>query len=101
MDEKPERQRPRFLRLRDILAPRGPIPISRSSWWLGVKTGRFPRPLKIGPRTTVWYSADIDRLVNQDSIAENPVEMDRQSALTNPTPQRPAHAPGKTATSGS
>lgn len=51
-----------FVRLRQILAPAGPIPVSRSSWWLGVKDGRFPKPMKLGPRTTVWRVEDIRAL---------------------------------------
>lgn len=35
------------------------IPISRASWWQGVKEGRFPKPIKLGPRTTVWRASDI------------------------------------------
>lgn len=30
-----------FVRLASILAPRGPIPVSKSTWWAGVKSGRF------------------------------------------------------------
>lgn len=40
------------------------IPISKSSWWEGVKTGRFPKPIKLGPRTTVWRVEDIRQLIN-------------------------------------
>ena len=40
------------------------IPISRSSWWNGVKTGRFPKPFKLGQRTTVWRVSDILALIN-------------------------------------
>ena len=35
------------------------IPISKSSWWSGVKDGRFPQPVKLGKRTTVWRVKDI------------------------------------------
>lgn len=35
------------------------IPVSRSTWWAGVKSGRFPKPVKLGPRTTVWRVEDI------------------------------------------
>ena len=52
-----------FVRLASILAPRGPIPVSKSTWWLGVKTGRFPQPVKLGPRTTAWRVEDIRRLI--------------------------------------
>ncbi|MEZ6030884.1 MAG: AlpA family phage regulatory protein [Hyphomonadaceae bacterium] len=52
-----------FLRLRAVLAPAGPIPVSRSTWWQGVKDGRFPRPVKLGKRVTVWRVEDIRRLI--------------------------------------
>jgi predicted DNA-binding transcriptional regulator AlpA len=41
------------------------IPISKSSWWAGVKTGRYPKPLKLGPRTTVWTVSSIRELCEQ------------------------------------
>ena len=51
-----------LVRLSAILAPRGPIPVSKSTWWAGVKIGRFPKPIKIGPRTTAWRVEDIRKL---------------------------------------
>ena len=51
-----------LVRLSQILAPSGPIPISKSTWWQGVKEGRFPKPQKLGPRTTVWKVEDIRAL---------------------------------------
>jgi predicted DNA-binding transcriptional regulator AlpA len=51
-----------FVRLSQILAPVGPIPVSKSTWWSGVKVGRFPKPQKLGPRTTVWRVEDIRKL---------------------------------------
>jgi predicted DNA-binding transcriptional regulator AlpA len=39
------------------------IPISKSSWYAGIKTGRFPAPVKLGPRTAVWRTDDIMGLV--------------------------------------
>lgn len=54
-----------FVRLRDILAPTGPIPVSRSSWWAGVKAGKYPSSVKLGPRTTAWRVEDIERLINE------------------------------------
>ena len=54
-----------FLRLSSILAPRGPIPVSKSTWWEGVKAGRYPKPLKLGPRITVWRVEDIRALIEQ------------------------------------
>jgi prophage regulatory protein len=52
-----------FLRLASVLAPRGPIPVSKSTWWAGVKTGRFPAPVKLGPRITAWRAEDIRALI--------------------------------------
>jgi predicted DNA-binding transcriptional regulator AlpA len=52
-----------FLRLSSIIAPSGPIPVGRSTWWAGVKTGRFPQPIKLGPRTTAWRVEDIRALI--------------------------------------
>jgi prophage regulatory protein len=51
-----------FVRLSQILFPVGPIPVSKSTWWQGVKDGRFPQPQKLGPRTTVWKVEDIRAL---------------------------------------
>lgn len=55
-----------FVRLKQILAPRGPIPVSRSTWWAGVSSGRFPKPTKFfGSGITAWDVADIRRLIAQ------------------------------------
>jgi prophage regulatory protein len=39
------------------------VPVSRSSWWAGVKAGRFPKPMKLSERVTVWRASDIRDLV--------------------------------------
>lgn len=39
------------------------IPIGKSTWWAGIKTGRFPKPVKLGPRTTAWRVEDIRKLI--------------------------------------
>ena len=41
------------------------IPISRAAWWNGVKEGKYPKPIKLGSRTTVWRESDVLALVNQ------------------------------------
>jgi prophage regulatory protein len=53
-----------LVRLSSILAPAGPIPISRSAWWAGVRTGRYPKAIKLGPRTTAWRAEDIHKLID-------------------------------------
>ena len=60
--DNPDFPKTGFVRLSQILAPRGPIPVASSTWWLGVKDGRFPKPQKLGPRTTVWKAEDIRAL---------------------------------------
>jgi predicted DNA-binding transcriptional regulator AlpA len=64
-----------FVRLKQILGnpkadPPVPaiIPVSRSSWWLGVRNGRFPQPVKLGPRTTAWRVEDIRKLIEQGTV---------------------------------
>ena len=61
-----------YLRLKQIIgapetrsSPAVPaiIPVSKSTWWLGVKSGRFPKPVKLGPRTTAWRVEDIRQLI--------------------------------------
>lgn len=59
-----------FLRLRQIIGdpkadPPVPaiIPVKKSCWWEGVRTGRFPKPVKLGPRVTVWRVQDIRALI--------------------------------------
>lgn len=54
-----------LVRLRSILSPRGPIPVSRSTWWAKVKTGEYPQPVKLGPRTTAWHVEDILELAKR------------------------------------
>lgn len=35
------------------------IPIGRSTLWAEVRWGRFPKPFKLTPRTTVWRASAI------------------------------------------
>ncbi len=61
-----------FLRLNQILGdPKAGIPaiipISKSSWWAGIKAGKYPRGLKLSPRTTVWTVESIRALINSTS----------------------------------
>lgn len=51
-----------FLRLPQILTL---FPISKSAWWEGCKTGRYPKPIKLGSRTTVWKAEEIAALVER------------------------------------
>lgn len=48
-----------FLRLPQVLEI---IPVSKSTWWSGIREGRFPKPVKLSERTSAWLQADIDDL---------------------------------------
>ncbi len=49
-----------YVRLPTILAV---FPVSKSTWWNGIKEGRFPQGHKLGPRTTAWRVEDILNLI--------------------------------------
>lgn len=51
---------PRLLRVRDVMQRTG---LSKSSWWKGVREGRFPKPVRITPRTCAWPEPEIDAIV--------------------------------------
>ena len=56
-----------FVRLSQILTV---IPVGKTCWWEGVKTGRFPRPIKISERTA-WKAEDIRGLIEKLSEQHN------------------------------
>lgn len=51
----------KLLRLKQVLQN---IPVSKTTWLNGVKSGKFPQPVKLGPRTHFWRLSDISRLSN-------------------------------------
>jgi prophage regulatory protein len=55
-----------LLRLKQVLEL---VPVCPSTWWSGVKSGRFPRPLKLGPRITCWRAQDIYALIERLAVA--------------------------------
>lgn len=54
-----------LLRLATIIGPSGLIPVSRSTWWAGVKSGRYPAPVKLGARAVAWRASDIASLIEK------------------------------------
>jgi len=57
------RSETRLLRLKQIIP--AIIPISKSAWWAGVQSGRYPKPFKLSERTTVWKSEDIMKVIEE------------------------------------
>jgi len=51
-----------FLRLRQVLQF---IPVGRSRWYEGVKTGEYPPPVNLGPRAKGYRVADIRALIDR------------------------------------
>lgn len=56
------------IRLKHILQL---IDVSKSTWWKGVKDGRFPQPVRFGSRLTMWRVEDIKRLIEQGNCKWN------------------------------
>ena len=50
-----------FVRLPTILKL---LPISKSTWLTGVKSGYFPKPVRLGKKITAWRVEDIRKLIN-------------------------------------
>ena len=63
----------RYLRIAQIIGdkktnpPIQPkIPVSKTTWWKGVREGRYPQPVRtLGPRITVWREQDIEAFINE------------------------------------
>jgi len=39
------------------------IPVCKSTWWAGVRSGRYPQSVRLGPRITAWRAEDIRALI--------------------------------------
>src|SRR5580698_1744736 len=51
-----------FLRLAQVLTV---IPLGKTCWWEGVRSGRYPKPVKLSPRCTAWRAEDILELIKK------------------------------------
>jgi predicted DNA-binding transcriptional regulator AlpA len=51
-----------FVRLAQVLMV---IPLGKTCWWEGVKSGRFPKPVKLSARCVAWKAEDIHALIKQ------------------------------------
>lgn len=49
-----------YMRLKEVLKV---YPVSKSTWWKGVKEGRFPKPDKLSARLVAWRYEDISALI--------------------------------------
>lgn len=51
-----------YLRLPQVLEI---FPVSKSAWWAGVKSGKYPKAVKLGQRTTAWSAESIRALIER------------------------------------
>lgn len=51
-----------FLRLDQVLQF---IPVKKTRWYQGLKTGEFPPPVSFGPRLKVYRAEDIRALIEK------------------------------------
>lgn len=51
-----------FLRLPQVLKL---FPVGKSTWWAGIRSGRFPKPVKLGERCTAWRAEDVRALIER------------------------------------
>ena len=63
-----------YLRLKQIIGDKKSkppipalIPVSKSTWWAGVRSGRFPQPVRLTKRCTMWRVEDILAWINSTS----------------------------------
>lgn len=57
-----QNQHDSLLRLPEVLAL---IPVSRATWYDGMKKGRYPQPVSLGPRCVAWRASEIQQLVSR------------------------------------
>lgn len=61
-----------LLALSDVLKL---VRVAESTWWAGISTGRFPRPVKCG-RRSFWPQSQIAEFI-ESLKRETPVSLDR------------------------
>ncbi len=51
-----------YIRLPDVLKV---FPVSKSTFWAGIKTGKYPAGVKLSERVTAWRVEDIRALIER------------------------------------
>ncbi|MES2659477.1 MAG: AlpA family phage regulatory protein [Verrucomicrobiota bacterium] len=54
-----------YLRLPQVLRL---IPVSKSTWFRGIQSGKYPRPVKLGIRASGWKVSDIRRCIAEIDV---------------------------------
>jgi prophage regulatory protein len=53
----------KLVRIEEIIGPNGLIPVSRSSFYAGIKLGIYPRPVRLGKRTSAWRMSELLKVI--------------------------------------
>lgn len=61
-----------YLRLAQIIGDKkrdipALIPLSKTTWYAGINSGRFPKPIKFSRRVSLWRLSDIQRVLDEIS----------------------------------
>lgn len=76
-----------LLRLPQVLAR---VPVAKSTLWLWVREGRFPRPIKLGEMTTAWRATSVSEWIEAQArnTALRPIKIKRRAVEQLPPEQR-------------
>ncbi len=64
MQEKPTDA---LVRIGKIVGPNGLIPVSRSSFYQGIRDGIYPKAVRLGKRTSVWRMSELMRVIEREA----------------------------------
>lgn len=56
-----------YMRIGQVLAL---CPVGKSTLWLWCREGKFPAPVKLGPRTTAWSRSSVMQWLRERGVAE-------------------------------
>ncbi len=56
-----------LVRIGKIVGPNGLIPVSRSSFYQGIRDGIYPKAVKLGKRTSAWRLSELMRVIEQEA----------------------------------
>jgi prophage regulatory protein len=89
---------PRYYRINQIGSTpkrRGLLPVHPTTIWRGVKDGKFPKPIKLSEKVTVWDANEIDAWIasKRDPQATTP----QAPATPTPAPKKKVHSIGVSA----
>ncbi len=51
-----------LLKLKEVLEI---YPISKTTWYDGIRMGLYPPPIRLGKKTVAWRSTDIEAAINE------------------------------------